>query len=442
MTTSRELLKQRRFLPLFCTQMLNAFNDNLYKTAMVLFVVYAVYNSAEAETQFSALASGAFIIPFFLFSALAGQLADMRDKAAIIRTVKLCEIGIMSLGALGLFLAWRGIGVNALAIPLLVFVLFLAGCQSTFLGPIKYAILPQHLHKDEVLAGTGLVEAATYVAILLGTVLAGPIAVDHTEWAAVGIVVTALVGYLVARQVPDAPPLGKVEPLDWNLLRSSVRLIRGTMGDTQVYYAILAISFFWTIGAVLFIQFPPLAKNVLQASPSVASLFLVIFSVGVALGSVGINHLLKSLVSARYAPASVVVMGLFVVGFYLVVRNWRPVAGEDLLGIVEFVAQPLAPLLLLSLLGIAVAGGMFVVPLYAFLTTRVAPEQTARTIAANNIVNSGAMVLGSLLALALTALGVPITEQVLMSAAMCLFSAWLGRRLLMAERRDGDVQTI
>ena len=434
MTTTGELLRQRRFLPLFCTQMLNAFNDNLYKTAMVLFVVYAVYNSAEAETQFGALASGAFIIPFFLFSAFAGQLADMRDKAAIVRTVKLCEIGIMSLGALGLFLAWRGIGVDAIAIPLLLVVLFLAGCQSTFLGPIKYAILPQHLKKDEVLAGTGLVEAGTYVAILFGTILAGPIAVDYTHWAAIGIVVTAVIGYLVSRSIPDAPPVAIREPLDWNFARSSVKLIRGTMADAQVYYAILAISFFWTIGAVLFIQFPPLAKNVLMASPSVASLFLVIFSVGVALGSVGINRLLNDRVSARFAPASVLVMGLFVVAFYLVVRSWNANEGGALLGLSEFVAQPLAVLLLLSLLGIAVSGGMFVVPLYAFLTTRVAPEQTARTIAANNIVNSGAMVFGSLLALALTALDVPISEQVLLSAAMCLVSAWLGRRLVRAER--------
>ena len=433
MTKTTALLRQRRFAPLFCTQMLNAFNDNLFKTTMVLFVVYAVYSSVAAETQFSALASGAFIIPFFLFSALAGQLADMRDKAAIIRTVKLCEIGIMTLGAAGLLIASRGIAVESLAIPLLLVVLFLAGCQSTFLGPIKYAILPQHLEQDEVLAGTGLVEAGTYVAILFGTILAGPLAVDYTDWAAAGIVATAVIGYLVARQVPPAPPMATPEPLDWNIARSSLKLIRATMAEPQVYYAILAISFFWTIGAVLFLQFPPLAKNVLMASPSVASLFLVIFSVGVALGSVGINRLLKSEVSARYAPAAVLVMGLFVIAFYFVVRLWN-VDRVELLGLGEFVVQPLTPLLLVSLLGIAVSGGMFVVPLYAFLTTRVAPEQTARTIAANNIVNSGAMVLGSLIALGLTMLSVPISEQLLLSAAMCLVSAMLARRLLGAER--------
>ncbi|MGB3737727.1 MAG: MFS transporter [Pontixanthobacter sp.] len=433
MTTTTHLLKRRRFLPLFVTQLFNAFNDNLYKNAMVLFVVYQVYNSPSTEGIFSAVASGLFILPFFVLSALAGQLADMRDKAAIIRTVKACEIVLMLIGALGLYLAWRGILVEVVAIPLLMLALLLTGVQSTFLGPIKYAILPQHLHDDEVLAGTGLVEAGTYIAILGGTILAGWIEV---EYAAALIIVTAIVGYLVSRQVPDAPPQGAVrEKLDWNIVRASKNLIRETMHNQEVFYAILAISFFWTIGAVLFIQFVPLAKNVIMAQPEVASLFLVMFSVGVALGSLSINALLKGKVSARYAPSSVIMMGVFVVLFYLVVRLWAADAPTQLLSVGEFIAWPMASFLLLTLLGIAIAGGMFVVPLYAFLTTRVAPEQAARTIAANNIVNSGAMVVGSLLAMGLSYVGISIAEQLLLSAGMCLVSAWLGRRLYHAEKR-------
>ena len=436
MTTTTRLLSRKRFLPLFCTQLLNAFNDNLYKTAMVLFVVYSVYNSEDREAMFSAVASALFIIPFVLLSAIAGQLADMRDKARIIRIVKLCEIGIMVLGAFGLFLAWRGVAVDAFAIPLLLFALLLAGIQSTFLGPIKYAILPQHLRKREVLAGTGLVEAGTYIAILAGTILAGVIPV---EYVAGGIMVTAVVGYLASRQIPPALPMGEIEPIDWNVLRSSIRLIAGTMHDRQVWYAILAISFFWTIGAVLFIQFPPLAKNVLMASKEVASLFLVVFSIGVAIGSVGINTLLRNVVSARHAPVSVIAMGIFVIGFYLIARGWSGETTSGLLSIGEFVVQPMAPLLLISLLGIAISGGMFVVPLYAFLTTRVAPEYASRTIAANNIVNSLAMVGGALLVMALTVLGMAVIEQVLLSAAMCLISAWLGRRLYRIECAAGAV---
>ena len=439
MFTATHLLRRRRFLPLFVTQLFNAFNDNLYKTTMVLFVVYAVYNDETTESSFSSLASALFILPFFILSALAGQLADMRDKAKIIRTVKMCEIGLMMIGAAGLYMAWRGIMVHTVAIPLLLLALFLTGVQSTFLGPIKYAILPQHLKKDEVLAGTGLVEAGTYIAILMGTILAGPLAVDYTGWAAMGIIVVSCIGYIISRQIPPAPPLGEIEKLDWHVLRASVKLVRDTMHNAEVYYAILAISFFWTIGAVLFIQFPPLAKNTIMASPEVASLFLVVFSIGVAIGSVAVNALLKGKVSARYSPASVIVMGLFVVAFYVVAKLWEADQPADLLDVGEFIAWPMASLLMLCLLGISVAGGMFVVPLYAFLTTRVSPDKASRTIAANNIVNSGAMVGGSLLAMALSAVGVPITEQILLCAAMCLFSAWLAKRLIAAENEAAEI---
>ncbi len=432
MFTSTHLLKQRRFLPLFITQLLNAFNDNLYKTTMVLFVVYTVYNSAETETIFSGVASAVFILPFFLLSAIAGQLADMRDKAKIIRIIKAAEIGIMAVGAVGLFLAWRGIAVDAFAIPLLMLALFAMGTHSTFFGPIKYAILPQHLKKDEVLAGTGLVEAGTYLAIMAGTILAGFMSVQVAALAVIGF---AVIGYFTSRQVPSAPPMGtELETVDFNPFTSSYRLVRDTTHNREVFFAILAISFFWTIGAVLFIQFPPLAKNELMANKEVASLFLVFFSIGVAIGSVAVNLLLKGKVSARYAPGSVLAMGAMVTVFYFVCRAWKAgLESTELMDVAAFLSYPLAWAVLASLLLIAVFGGMFVVPLYAFLTTKVPASQTSRTVAANNIVNSGAMVAGSLLALGLSAVGVPLMEQLLLSAAMCLFSAWLAGVLCKAE---------
>jgi predicted MFS family arabinose efflux permease len=426
MSTSMSLLKQRRFLPLFVTQLLGAFNDNLFKNAMVLFVVYGVYNDEKAEALFSAVATAVFILPFFLMSALAGQLADTRDKAQIIRIVKFCEILIMIVGGIGLFMAWLGFAVSIVAIPLMMLALFAMGIHSTFFGPIKYAILPQHLKEDEVLGGTGLVEAGTYIAILLGTILAGIIDV---EWAALGVVITAIIGYFTGRQVPPAPPEHEETGLDWHILRSSINLVKSTMHIRKLYLAIASISFFWTIGAVLFIQFPPLAKNVLGADKEVASLFLAIFSIGIAIGSVAINRMLKGQVSARYAPACVIVMGLFVLAFFFVCRNWHVIGAGELYNITGFVAHPDAIPLLLSLLGIAISGGMFVVPLYAFLTTTVPKDQTARTVAANNIVNSGAMVIGSLIALGLSAAGVTIVNQLLLGAAMCLISAWLAQQL-------------
>lgn len=433
MTTSTHLLRRRRFLPLFATQFLNAFNDNLYKNAMVLFVVYSVYNSEAAEAQFSAIASGVFILPFFLLSALSGQLADMHDKARIIRAVKMAEIFIMIVGAAGLLLAWQGILVDAFAIPLMMLGLFAMGVHSTFFGPIKYAILPQHLKKDEVLAGTGLVEAGTYLAIIAGTILAGWIPV---EVAAAAVILTALLGYVVSREVPPAPPMIESQLVDRHIIRASIRLIRDTMHQREVFFAILAISFFWTIGAVLFIQFPPLAKNVLMANKQVASLFLVTFSVGVAIGSISINAMLKGTVSARYAPFSVLFMGACVVLFYFVCRAWEAdVDTTSLFTVSEFLSQKFALLVLASLVLIAIGGGMFVVPLYAFLTTKVEPSAASRAVAANNIVNAGAMVIGSLLAGGLSTVGIPLAEQLLLSAAMCLVSAWLGWKLHQAERR-------
>jgi MFS family permease len=432
MTTSTHLLRTRRFLPLFVTQLLGAFNDNLFKNAMVLYVVYSLYNSEAKEAAFSGVASALFIVPFVLLSALSGQLADMRDKARIVRLVKAAEIGIMTVGATGLLLAWKGLATETLAIPLMLAALFSMGVHSTFFGPIKYAILPQHLHPEEVLAGTGLVEAGTYIAILAGTILAGWIPV---QWAAGGVVVTALVGYATGRHVPPAPAQSTCEPLDFHFVRASIRLIRRSAEDRRVILAIVAISFFWAVGTILFVQFPPLAKNVLGASKEVASLFLVIFSVGVAIGSMSINALLKGRVSARFAPPAVLAMGLFVVGFWAVCTRWTAHEGA-LMDVARFVGQPLAVPLLGCLLGIAVAGGMFVVPLYAFLTTFVDKCQTARTIAANNIVNSLAMVLGALLAMGLSAAKVPIVQQLLLSAAMCGISAWLGRLLHLSEAAE------
>lgn len=432
MTTTTQLIRARRFLPLFVTQLLGAFNDNLFKNAMILYVVYEVYHSEAKEARFSALASAIFIIPFFVLSALAGQMADMRDKARLIRIIKACEIVIMLVGGAGLVLAWQGIALQSLAIPLMLLALFAMGIHSTFFGPIKYAILPQHLKQGEVLAGTGLVEAGTYLAVLAGTIVAGWISVQA---AAAAVVAVAAIGFVAGTSIPSAPPMCKAEPLDFHVLRASITLVRTTMRDRRVYLAICAISFFWAIGTVLFIQFPPLAKNILMASKQVASLFLVIFSVGVAIGAMVINALLKGTVSARWSPASVIGMGVFLVAFQQVCALWPHNGGsEDLLNVADFVVQPLAIPLLLTLLGIAICGGMFVVPLYAFLTTFVDRSQTARTIAANNIVNSGAMVVGALLTGLMTLLGLPVVRQLLVVALSCGASAWLGYLLFRAER--------
>ncbi|GAB5488580.1 MAG: MFS transporter [Parasphingorhabdus sp.] len=424
MQNTMHLLRTKRFLPLFVTQLLGAFNDNLFKFAMVILVIYQIYNDPALEFQFSALASGLFILPFFIFSAVAGQLADNYDKATISRFVKTLEIVIALIGGAGLIMH---------SIPLMLVALTLLGVQSTFFGPIKYAILPQHLEKEEVLGGTGLVEAGTYIAILAGTILGG-IIVDlvNEKAAAAFVLAVAVIGWISARFIPSAPPQKSLEKIDYNFVRSSYHLVRETMQVRRLFLAIIAISFFWTIGAVLMIQFPPLVKNVLTADPTVASLFLGIFSIGIAIGSVIVNRLLKNQVSARFAPISVIIMGLFVVILFFVSAQWEGLPEGQLYDFMTFMSYKGSWGLLLTLLGVAVAGGSFVVPLYAFLTTTVEISQTARTIAANNIVNSGGMVIGSLAALGLSMAGVTTVQQLLLIAAMCLVAAWLGQQLHLA----------
>lgn len=420
------LLKRRRFLPLFVTQFLGAFNDNLFKTSMVLFATYEIFANEKQESFFNALAAGLFILPFFLLSALAGQLADTMDKARIIRVVKIVEFGIMALGCGGLLLARTG--QVTLPVAMMLGAVVGLGIHSTFFSPIKYAILPQHLEDDDVLGGTGLVEAGTYLSILLGTILAGFIYESIPLIAGLTFLV-ALLGYLSARMVPPAPRLGPPLTLDLNPLRASWRLVAGTMHIPRLFLAICAISFFWTIGSVLVVIFPPLVKNVLTSDASVASLVLAIFSVGVAIGSVVINLMLRGHISARYSPASVIAMGAAVLAFWFVASRWEGAPAGTLFDIAGFLRHPGAPLVLLTLMFVAIFGGMFVVPLYAFLTTTVPKDQTARTVAANNVVNAGAMTIGSAAVAGITALGATASQLLLLVAGMCLVSAWIAQRL-------------
>jgi len=312
-------------------------------------------------------------------------------------------------------------------IPLMLLALFAMGVHSSFFGPIKYAVLPQHLDKDEVLAGTGLVEAGTYVAILMGTIAGGLV---KPPAAAAGVLLVALLGWLAGRQVPPAPPEpdAPVAKMDWHIIRASIALVSATLHIPRLFLAILSISFFWMMGAILAAQFPPLVKNVFNANEQVATLFLAIFSVGVGLGSVLINRLLKGRVAAVYSPAAAIAMGLFICHLYWNARGW-PAAGGELIDVRTFIVNPKADWVMVDLFGVAVSGGMFVVPLYAFLTTTVPKSETARTVAANNIVNSGAMVLAALVLSAMVQMGVSVEETLLLVAVSSLGAAWLAWKL-------------
>jgi hypothetical protein len=248
-------------------------------------------------------------------------------------------------------------------------------------------------------------------------------------WSITAVVAISLIGYMVCRWVPPAPAQTEETKVDWNPIRASRDLIAFSMGNLELRYSVLAISYFWAIAAILSVQFIPLAKNVLLADKQVAAVLLVAFSAGIAIGSVSINALLKGDISARYSARSVLVLGVLLVGFYALCRMWDLKPAGELFTVSEFLAQPLALLLTFNLLLIAVAGGMFVVPLYAFLTTKVDKSEASRSVAANNFISSIYMVVGAGVAGTLGFFGIPLEEQVLISLVLCVLSARLATKL-------------
>jgi acyl-[acyl-carrier-protein]-phospholipid O-acyltransferase/long-chain-fatty-acid--[acyl-carrier-protein] ligase len=366
------LLATRRFGPLFVTQLLGAFNDNLFRTAIIFIVAYDIAAADPAQAAFLAsLSAGLFILPFLLFSGIAGSFADARDKAGIARLVKQLEIGFMALG-------WLALALGSL--PLALAVVFLMGCHSTLFGPVKYAILPQHLKPAELIAGTGMVEAATFVAILLGQVAGGLLAT-----AAVGPVATVLagIGWLAARGIPPAPP-ERAAAVEWHPWRSGRAAIAHAFSDRRLWRATLAISWFWALGAVYTSQFVPLARNSMGGTEAVATLFLAIFSVGVAAGSLAVARLLNGRLSTRVCIGAGLAMALAGVDLFFAIAGVGA-APKDVAG---FLSTLSGWRVAADLFALAAAGGVFSVPLYAVLQTAGKAGSRASAIAANNIINS------------------------------------------------------
>ena len=415
------LFGNRHFLPLFVTQFLGAFNDNLFKTAMVIMASYGLYRADPDSAEILATVStGLFFLPYFLFSAPAGQLADAMDKARLARWVKLGEIAITALGLLGFYLT---------SIPILLATLFLLGVHSTVFGPLKYAILPQHLAAVDLVRGTGWIEAGTFVAILGGQLVAGllaltPLAALYSGFVALGM---AAVGYGASLMIPPAPPLAGATAVDRNFWRSSLSILATARSNNSVWRAALGISWFFAVGAVLLGSFVPLVKTVLVARQDVAMLFLTAFSVAIAVGSLTVNRLLKGQVSARFTPIAALVMAAGLIDFWRATVNFVPTYIDA--NIAQFLASDGAVRILIDLFVIAIAGGIFVVPLYAVLQTRGAAGERSQTIAANNIVNALIAVLLSGIVAVLLALGasIPAVIGVLGFATLTvgLISVWL-----------------
>ncbi len=411
------LLRQRRFAPFFWTQFLGAGNDNVFKFAFTVMVTYQL-SVGWLPPALAGLVIGAlFILPYVLFSATSGQLADHWEKSRLMRLVKNLEIAIMLLAAYGF---WAG---NA---GVLLGCTFLMGCHSTLFGPVKFAYMPQVLYEHELVGGNGMVEMGTFIAILLGNMLGGLLValpqIGHTA-VAVACVLIALLGRWAAGRVPHTPRLGPPLKMNWNPFTETARNLRLAAQDPVVFRSLLAISWMWFFGAVFLSQFPSFAKDVLHGGEQVASLLLVVFSVGIGAGALLCEGLSRQKVEIGLVPLGAIGMSVFAVDLYFASRALPPSA---LMGLQDFVSVPahwrvMADLALLSLFT-----GLYSVPMYALIQQRSQASHRARIIAANNILNALFMIASSLLAGALLASGATVPEVFLLTGiANAVFSAYV-----------------
>lgn len=395
------LLGTRRFGPLFATQFLGALNDNVYKNALVIFLAFALADRSGIDSnQLIVLAGGIFILPFFLFSATAGQLADKYEKAWLIRCIKLAEIIIMTLGAIGFLTE---------SVVLLFIVLFLMGAQSTFFGPLKYGILPEQLALSELTGGNGMVQMGTYISILLGTILGGVlIAVSgYGPWLiALAVLLFAVSGWYASRHIPAVGAAAPELRLDPNLLRRTWELMKYCRKDRTLFMAIISVSWFWFLGATFLSLVPGYTRDLLGGDELVATLLLTAFSVGIGTGSLMCERFSHKTIELRLVVAGVLGMTVFALDLWLL---GNPVTGRNgLLSAGALLQESSYWRVLIDLTGIGLFGGLYIVPLYTMVQYRAEPAHRARVIAANNIINALFMVLSALVTMGLLAVGAGI----------------------------------
>lgn len=403
------ILRQLRFGPLFVTQALGAFNDNLFKNALVILVTYVLAERAGLDAKLLVtLAAGIFILPFFLFSATAGQIAERYEKSRLIRTIKLAELVLAGLAATALYVQ---------DIWLLLFILFLLGAQSTFFGPLKYSILPQHLEEDELIGGNALIETGTFLAILLGTITGGLLILGESGPAVISFLVLlcAAAGFLASRFIPVAPPTAPDLRINWNPVTETAAIVGHAAGQLGIFRAILGISWFWLFGGIFLAQFPTYAKETLGGDETVVTLFLTVFSVGIGVGSLLCNKLLSGEVSAKFVPLAAIGMSVFCIDLFF--ASVRMNTNGQLLDAIAFPQQAGGIRILFDLAMISIFGGVYIVPLYAILQDWSDPAHRSRTIASNNVVNAAFLVLSALATIAMLSAGFTI-PQVFLAAAI------------------------
>jgi hypothetical protein len=388
------LLESRRFWPLFVTQMLGAVNDNLFKNAIVVLVLFR----GSGQAWLVPAAGGIFILPYALFSAMAGQLADRIDKARLIRLTKLYEVGLMSLAAVGFLTGSEWF---------LLVVLFGLGVQATFFGPLKYGILPELLAEGDLVDGNGLIEASTFIGILAGTVAGGGLILLGQGRAIVSAaaLLVAVAGWLAARAIPSTGAATPGLRVEFGVVAQTWRLLREARANRVVWVCILAISWFWGLGAAFLAEFPIIVKQGFGAEGQIVTLMLAVFSVGVGTGSLLAGRLLRGRVSARPVVAAGVVLSLFALDFAWAAGRVTPAAGWRTIG--ALLEHGGGWRVMGDLFAVSVCGGVYSVPLYALLQNQAAPHWRARMVAANNVMNAVFMVAAAGVLAAGAAAGLP-----------------------------------
>ncbi len=414
----------RRFLPLFVTQFLGAFNDNLLKNSLVMLITYRLASGENGDAQLLVTAAaGLFILPFFLFSATAGQVSDKIDRAKITRIIKFVEIIIMVAASIGFYTG---------SVWFLMTVLFMMGVHSTFFGPIKFALLPQHLKDDELLLGNAYIEAGTFLAILFGTILGG-ILILHQQGVALvsfALLLVAVVGYISSRYIPVSPAPEPSLVIKKNIWKETWHIVGFARENKRVFLCIIGISWFWLVGATYLSQFPTYAKDVLSAESEVVTLFLTVFSVGIGIGSFLCNKLLKGIITSKYVPISMLGMTIFGIDLYFASIYNVPTVSGTLMSVGEFISSFSRLWILFDLLLIAICAGLYIVPLYAIMQHDSSAQHRARIIAANNVINAIFMVAAAIITLALLSLHFTIPQVFLfMAIANGLVAVYIWRLL-------------
>ena len=410
------LLGQRRFAPFFATQFLGALNDNIFRNGLVILITFqGVLVAGMNHTQLANVAAGLFILPFFLFSATAGQFADKYEKSMLIRRIKVLEIALMLLAAFALI---------SESYSLIMLVLFLMGCQSTMFGPVKYAYLPQQLADSELVGGNALVESGTYIAIILG-LIAGGIAVGAGLEAVLGVskqtilgsclIVVAIIGYLSSRQVPVTAAVDPDLEINWNAWKETWRIVRFAREERSVFLSILGISWFWFFGSAMTIQIPGYTLEILNGNEAVTTALLAAFAVGVGAGSLLCERMSGHRIELGLVPFGSIGLTVFAVDLYFAQPE---VSAIPVATIAEFLARDGSWRVLMDLTLLGAFGGFYSVPLYALIQKRAERQHLSRIIAANNIINSILMVGAAILSIVVLNAGLSIPQLFVIIAVL------------------------